>query len=290
LESDFAQDSDAPAERYTLYDFITVDCSEGNDTEPETAGIKELLCFDGLYLPLSKLTDVGYEPHGEVEIVVIAGTEHVRYRAAMQSGSENRQCKLTMTTYKWDNFARTISGNARYLFEATQTAQKAIARQGLGKTNGNIIEDFNFTFAKVPDLETDITFEARCFNDKDNVITAQTVTVKKTATDGCGFITPDKAWELADRLELSYLPSAFQVRYGQVKGILLVFDFQEYTGGIIKEDILFTESMWKSDFDTAKAQFLVANVSKPPRNYTEFNYQMFTTLNNGLSFDDDILP
>jgi len=277
---------DAEVERNTLYDFITVDCSGGNDTDPITQKFKELLCFDGLYMPLAKLAAIGYVPHNDVEVVEIAGVEYVRYRAAMQSASENRQCKMTMTTHKWENFAKTISGDARYLFEPTQTAQKAIARQGLGKTNGNIIEGFQFTSATVPDLETDITFAARCFNDSKNEITAETVNAKKVATDGCGFITPAKARELAGRLELSYVPSAFQVRYGQVKGILLVFDFHKYSSGVIKEDILFTDSMKKSDFDTDKAQFLVANVSKPPRNYTEFNYQMFTTLNNKLTFDD----
>jgi len=221
-----------------------------------------------------------------IEILEIAGVKYARYRVAMQSASENRQCKITMTTYKWVNFAKTISGDARYLYEPTQTAQKAIARQGLGKTNGNIVEGFSFTFATVPDLETDITFSARCYSDSKNEITAETISVKKVATDGCGFITPTKARELAERLELSYVPSAIQVRYGQVKGILLVFDFHKYTKGIIKEDILFTDSMRKSDFDTTKAQFLVANVSKPPRNYSEWNYQMLTTLNNSLTFDD----
>jgi len=276
-------------ERNTLHDFITVDCSDGNDTDPNVKPIKELLCFDGLYMPLSALQAIGYAPHDEVETVNIAGVEYVRYRAAMQSASENRQCKLTMTTFKWERFAKTISGDARYLFEPTQTAQKAIARQGLGKTNGNIIEGFHFTFAAVPDLETDITFAARCYSDVINEITAETLTVKKVATDGCGFISPAKAKELAERLELSYVPSALQVRYGQIKGILLVFDFHKYSNGTIKEDILFTESMRKSDFDTEKAQFLVANVSKPPRSYTEWNYQMLTTLNCCLGFDD-ILP
>jgi len=278
--------ADFVTERNTLYDFITVDCSDGNDSEPDVKRIKELLCFDGLYLPLSKLEAIGYVPHSEAEIAEIAGIKYVRYRAAMQSASENRQCKLTMTTYGWEGFAKTISGDARYLHEPTQTAQKAIARQGLGKTNGNIVKDFNFTFAVVPDLETDITFSARCYSDAKNEITAETISVKKVATDGCGFITPSKARALADRLELSYLPSAFQVRYGQIKGILLVFDFQKYSSGVIKEDILFTESMKKSDFDTDKAQFLVANVSKPPRSYCEWNYQMLTTLNNCLTFDD----
>jgi len=135
------------SERNTLLDFITVDCSEGDDSDPETMRIKELLCFDGLYLPLSKLLIADYVPHDEAEIVEVAGVEHIRYRAAMQSASENRQCKLTMTTYNWEEFARKISGDARYLYEPTQTAQKAISRQGLGKTNGNIVEAFNFTYA-----------------------------------------------------------------------------------------------------------------------------------------------
>ncbi len=138
-------------------------------------------------------------------------------------------------------------------------------------------------------METDITFNARCFYDNENEIKAETITTKKTATDGCGYITSVKAKELADKLGLSYVPSAFQVRYGQVKGILLVFDFDKYTSGVIKGDILFTASMWKSDFDTSKAEFLVANISKEPRNYTEWNYQMFCTPNHQLSFDD-ILP
>jgi|GEM_PF-1783959 len=277
---------DMTTEHHTLYDFITVDCSGGNDNDPETQRVKELLCLDGLYLPLSKLEAVGYKPHDETEIVEIEGKKYVRYRAAMQSASENRLCKLTMTTYVWEGFAKKISGDAQYLFEPTQTAQKAIARQGLGKTNGNIIEDFDFTFAVVPDLETEITFAARCYSDSKNEITADTITTRKVATDGCGFITPGKARELARKLGLSYLPSAFQVRYGQVKGILLVFDFQSYSAGIIWEDILFTESMLKSDFDTEKAQFLVANVSKPPRSHAVWNYQMLTTMNNSLSFED----
>jgi len=101
----------AALERNTLYDFITVDCSGGNDADPVVTQTKELLCFDGLDIPLSKLLAVGYVPHDEARIVEIAGVEYVRYRAAMQSASENRQCKLTMTTYKWDSFAKTISGD-----------------------------------------------------------------------------------------------------------------------------------------------------------------------------------
>jgi hypothetical protein len=278
-----ATDSEA---HNTLYDFITVDCSGGNDSEPEVRRIKELLCLDGLYLPLLKLEAIGYFVNSDAEIAKIGGVEYVRYRAAMQSASENRQCKLTMTSREWESFARIISGDARYLFEPTQTAQKAIARQGLGKTNGNIIYDFPFTFAVVPDLETEITFAARCYDDKKNEISSDNITVKKVATDGCGFITPTKARALADKLELSYVPSAFQVRYGQIKGILLVFDFKKYSGGAIKEDILFTESMQKSEFNTKTASFLVANVSKPPRSYSEWNYQMLTTLNSSLTFDD----
>ncbi|MCL2047381.1 MAG: RNA dependent RNA polymerase [Defluviitaleaceae bacterium] len=280
-----ATETAATTEHNTLYDFITVDCSSENDSN-EAKQIKDLLCYDGLYLPLSKLEAVGYVPHNEAEIAEIEGVKYVRYRAAMQSASENRQCKLTMTTYQWESFAKTISGNARYLYEPTQTAQKAIARQGLGKTNGNIIENFKFTFAAVPDLETDIYFSARCYSDTKNEITTEAINAKRVATDGCGFISPAKAKELANFLELPYLPSAFQVRYGQVKGILLVFDFQKYSSGKIKEDILFTDSMRKSEFDTEKAQFLVANVSKPPRGCTEWNYQMLTTLNNSLSFSD----
>ena len=276
--------SDALQERSTLYDFVTVDCSEGNDSDPENLRIKKLLCLDGLYMPLSRLIAVGYVPHDEAEIVEIAGIEYVRYRAAMQSGSENRLCKLTMTTYEWSGFARTISGDALYLHEPTQTAQKAIARQGLSKTNGNIVENFDFTYAVVPDLETEISFAARFFDDKQNTITAKTVTVEKNATDGCGFITPDKARELSDKLEMPYLPSAFQVRYGQVKGILIVFDFHEYTTGIITEDILFTQSMWKSDFDVSKAKFLVANVSKKPRRYYSIACQCCKTCHAPIPF------
>ncbi len=273
----------------TLYDFITIDCSNSDDKMPETKQIKDLLCYDGLYIPLNKLIAVGYEPHSEAEIITLEDLKYVRYRTVMQSASENRQCKLTATTYPWDNFAKTISGNADYLTNPTQTAQKSIARQGLAKTNGNILNDFKFTLALIPDLETDITFNAKCYYDAENLVKSETISTKKVATDGCGFITPTKAREIADLLSLSYIPSAIQVRYGQVKGILLVFDFQAYSNGIVNEDILFTHSMWKADFDTDKAVFLVANVSKPKRKYAEWNYQMFCSLNNQLSFED-ILP
>ena len=58
--------SGALKEYNTLYDFITVDCSGGNDSDPNVKQIKELLCFDGLYLPLSALDVIGYTPHEEV--------------------------------------------------------------------------------------------------------------------------------------------------------------------------------------------------------------------------------
>jgi hypothetical protein len=96
------------AERYgkrigdknTLFDFITVDCSGANDFDAEVRQMKDLLCFGGLHLPLEALEAVGYVPHEEAEIAEIEGLPHIRYRAAMQSASENRQCKLTMTTYR----------------------------------------------------------------------------------------------------------------------------------------------------------------------------------------------
>ena len=167
-------------EKYTLYDFMTVDCSGGNDFDPAVKEIKDLLCYDGIYVPLNKLEIVGYIPHAETEINDIEGIKYVKYRAVMQSASENRQCKLTATTYRWENFANTVSGNAKYLQKATQTAQKAIARQGLAKTNGNIIKDFKFTFAIVPDLETELTFDARCFYDNINEIKTETISVFTT--------------------------------------------------------------------------------------------------------------
>jgi hypothetical protein len=43
-----------------MYDFISVDCSGGNDADPDVEQVKDLLCFDGLYLPLSKLEAIGY--------------------------------------------------------------------------------------------------------------------------------------------------------------------------------------------------------------------------------------
>ena len=270
----------------TLFDFITVDCSGGNDFDPAAKPVKDLLCFDGLYVPLAKLVAVGYIAHDEAEMVSIEGIRYIRYRAAMQSASENRQCKLTMSTYKWADFARTISADARYLNEATQTAQKSIARQGLGKTNGNVIEDFRFSYDLLPDLEVDLSFAAKCFYDAENEIRTETINTNRNANDGAGFISPAKARELANRLELNYLPSCFQVRFGQIKGLLVTFDFHKYTDGAISEDILFTASQWKSDFDQSKAQFLVANVSKPPRKYAELNYQLLTCLNQQLTFED----
>jgi len=276
-------------EHDTLYDFISVDCYGGSDYDPDVKTVKNLLCFSGLHVPLNRLEEIGWRCHDEVEIVEIVGKKYVRYRAVMQSASENRQCKLTMTTYGFEGFARTISGDAEYLREPTATAQKAISRQGLAKTNGKLVQGFDFSFALVPDLELDISFSARCFYDSQNKITEEVIITKKNCNDGCGYIISGKAKELADRLGLSYVPSAFQVRYGQVKGILLVFDFDKYTDGVIWEDIIFTRSMWKADFDAKKAEFLVANVSKRPRRYAEMNYQMFTTLNNQICFDD-ILP
>lgn len=271
----------------TLYDFLEVDCSGGNDNDPYAAQLKDLLCFDGIYLPLDALQAVGYVPHENVEYITVDGLTYIKYRVAVQSASENRQMKISMTTHPWASFAKTISSDAKYLYEPILTSVKAISRLGLAKTGGMIIKDFKFSYALLPDFETDVAFKARCYYDATDKIVQEVITTPLNATDGCGWISPAKAKELARKLGLSYVPSAFQIRYGSsVKGVLSVFDFPKYCNYKIPYDILFTRSMWKSDFDTTKAEFLVCNVSKPQRQYTEFNYQMFCSLNSQIKFEN----
>lgn len=271
----------------TLYDFIEVDCSGSNDNDPYSAQIKDLLCFDGIYLPLDALQAVGYIPHENVEYITVDGLTYFRYRVAIQSASENRQMKISMTTYPWESLAKTISSDAKYLYEPALTAVKAISRLGLAKTGGTLIKEFKFSYMLLPDFETNIQFKARCYYDATDVIKEELIETPLNATDGCGWITPNKARQLANKLGLKYIPSGFQVRFGSsVKGMLLTFDFPKYCDYKIPYDILFTRSMWKSDFDPTKAEFLVCNVSKPQKHYTEFNYQMFCSLNKQIKFED----
>jgi len=46
--------------------------------------------------------------------------------------------------------------------------------------------------------------------------------VQKTFTDGIGQLSPELAKQIADFMELSFVPSAFQIRFGGCKGVLAV--------------------------------------------------------------------
>jgi len=297
-----------------MQNVVQADASGGNDNNEDDVAMKNALCYSGLLFPVAAFEEIGVMPQGTFVKCKVEGREKLEkfaiYRVSDQTSSKNRLCKVDMSTLDFDDTAVTLTCNAKYLREEFQPVHKSISRKGLSGTNGTIIKGFDFTFARADDLEIEKEFTALTYYDsKDNEkfeglykgvmdtgtdeekamaklqVFKQQMRKTVSANDGMGFMLPCTAKRLAKAMGLKRLPSMFQIRYGQVKGILVVFDFRSYTKNAVCEDVIFTGGMWKSDFDPTMAEFLVANISKQPTEFVSWNYQMITTLNNQLGPD-----
>lgn len=87
-------------------------------------------------------------------------------------------------------------------------------------------------FVIVPDafLEQESTVDnvIESSNGKDAIVREEKITQSKNLFDGMGIIDVDFAWQWAEELELSYLPSSFIFRMPFGKGLITVFPFKEF--------------------------------------------------------------
>jgi hypothetical protein len=138
-------------------------------------------------------------------------------------------------------------------------------------------------------------------------IDSQNMELEFNAFDGSGLVSPDFAQQIADELEIDYLPSTFIVRAPFLKGMVVTFDFHEFASQVAKTsqlvdiygkqidinsiDMIVTESMlklWDSYSSTASYMAICAEnnlgfgISKVApehdRSYCKSSYQFLQVL------------
>lgn len=175
-------------------------------------------------------------------------------------------------------------------------------------------------FCVIPDCyrskDVDVWWVTEAPNKKDDdIIEQKTIEMEFNLFDGNGLISPTKAQEWANELELDYLPAQWCIRASWIKGMVNVFDFhrfcKEINGGnylidtIYKDeqgdpikadlrevDVILTESQFKlwdsyvsldSYIDNCKKNNLHWGVSihtpKRDKDILTLNYQFIQTLN-----------
>ncbi len=87
--------------------------------------------------------------------------------------------------------------------------------------------------------------------DEDDIIERKTVPVEFNLFDGNGLITPHKAKEWADELELDYIPAQWCIRAPWIKGMVSVFDIQRFCK-IYNNDNYEIETIYKDENGTTK--------------------------------------
>ena len=263
-------------------------------TDPEAKALFEK-SREGFWVPERSLAARGYRKREGAETVTDGdGTAYVKFSPYLASGSNMRTGKLVATDWPFGELAPLATGSAEYLEGPTHDPNKGVNRLGQVLSKGTGAPGFRFTSAFVPDLYTAQTAEAvvydngRDWNDgrqwpEGGLPEARTVTRTECATDGCGFILPAAAKRLADELGMDEVPSGFQVRMGgSVKGMLYVFPYDEYTGGAVSEEVLFTDSMVKARFDVGAAELVVVGGTDRERGHDTWNRQMVGMLDRQL--------
>ena len=289
------------------YNFISLNMAVLAETAEDLSGMHgdeadraqvmiESIIMNGFYLPKEKMEDRGYVmTEGAKTLVSNDGTEYVNFNPYIASSSDLRSFGCVATDWPFKKFAEKTTSRGEYLYGETHDAFKALARFGLIKSSGIALPEFKFSHTVIPDLIVKrnvnaIHYDAGKSLDSQDLTTPTDREIDINVNDGCGFITPDKAKELADLLGLDKTPSGYQVRLGGgVKGMLFVAPFREYTENKIDKDIVFTQSMYKADFDIHESTFVVTGYSHGEKPRDTWNIQMITSLERQLG-ENFILP
>lgn len=199
------------------------------------------------------------------------------YRRLMRSASQMRTGKAVFTCLPVEEVIERVTYGAK--FGDMVNMSKREARIGLALSS-TIEVDVPFSYRVIPDFKRTITVLASVYNEKKKCMEEVVKEITITPTDGQGYIRYPLAKKIAKALGLSYVPSAFQVRYAGAKGLLIVW---KWPRDMYEEDILFTESMWKYDFDPnypVKPKLEIAAWTKPAKSeYVRMTYQFLQALN-----------
>jgi hypothetical protein len=206
------------------------------------------------------------------------------YKAIMRSASGMRLAKAVFTSVPelWESLDEVTYGAQ---FGDVVEMSKRRTREGLALTSTLEIADMKFSFNIIDDFDRTVEIDSRQFID--GRMQDVKVEVALTPTDGQGYITYEKAVEIARDLGLSYVPSAFQVRFAGAKGLLIVYKWNRKAKKEWDADVLFHDSMWKYDFDTARfneengnaPRLEIAAYTKPLKSqYVGMSYQFVQAL------------
>lgn len=199
-----------------------------------------------------------------------------QYKCVLRSASGMRQVKYVFTAHQelWES-VDSITYGAK--FGDIVEMSKVRTREGLALTTSMAVKS-EFTHSVIDDFSRTINVEASQY--LSGAMQNFEGEIEITPTDGMGFVTYDLAKVWAKQLGLSYVPTAFQVRFAGAKGLLIVWKWDRTVKGH-DHDVLFLDSMWKFNFDTKKysPDMEIAQWSKPLKSeYFNLCYQYIQAL------------
>ena len=152
-----------------------------------------------------------------------------RYFRLSSSASQSRVSTVVFCNEKILNQLNEILDNNRDK-NIPLCPSKYNAYKGLSGSSTKIVSTPKFCV--VPDYEikqkVNVNFVTETEENKDDDIAIKEVELSFNRFDGQGLIKPSKAKEWAEELGLDYIPGQFCVRQNFLKGMLCVFDIDEY--------------------------------------------------------------
>lgn len=134
-------------------------------------------------------------------------------------------------------------------------------------------------FCVVKDYENTVKFKVNYVTEtnfnEDDIITQKEIEQTITRTDGMGLISPTMAQRWADDLGLDYIPPQFIIRQSFLKGLVTVFDFEEFckeknNGSFEIIDIYGnTVDLRNCDLIISESQFKLWNAYKSTEDYIQ---------------------
>ena len=172
--------------------------------------------------------------------------EGKRWFPVINSAAELRGQKGLFTCLDRKTVIDQITFGANFADENDMvTMSKKVAYTGLGSSTTKEV-NIKFDYVVVPDVVRTVDLEVETFNPETGLFDRDTIAVTQTYSDGAGYITLEKAIEIAKQRKLNYIPSAFQIRFAGEKGLLLVWNWDK---SVYNADIIFHKSMHKFDID-----------------------------------------
>ena len=300
-----------------LFRGVVIDFSDGHKSEKLNEAISTIALKEGIKLIFDNLAQK------------IVGVKEMHVKRVLRSASQFRAAKATFSdSAQQEQIREFASFNTLASYTGKEMSPAKVEAYISNVLSSSLSAGQGYTSISVPDFSTIIAKEEVIVFDKDRGVLKKlrNEQIKITATDGGGVITPSAAITVAKRLGVispgearrlrkvysegglkallqekawrKKVPSAFQVRYGWQKGLLVVaeHDFRDEQGqtfdlvfgdgatkGLVKkvEYVLKggkVEKVTRED-GVEDVNLAVVNVAKPkPRKWQTLTYQYITNM------------